>query len=412
MISAPSIDRYYLGKVLGEGGYCQVRLCFDKETGNPYAVKFPKRELSQQQNMPFSKNEIIALKQTEHPYIIKLVDYGEGYFFSQEGKQEEKSVYIVLEMVPNGDLFDIIQKTGHFNEHLARFYFRQLIEAVEHMHSRGYAHRDLKLDNLLLDSYFNLKIADLGFSAPLAGKDGSGKLHSVLGTPYYMAPELFYEQPYDGSVVDLFAVGVILFILVCENPPFEVATGEDYCYKLLIMNKQDHFWHIHASDKPGKLSFFSNEIRHLINSMLSFRPDFRLSIPQIKAHPWYNGPVPRPEDVFNEMYCRKNAMDMGKKSLVDQQDFLIREQILKQREEVAKQQEAKILQEISDKFNGLKIFNLEESKESSSGQIEESNQISSSESFQSPAQRPKKNAAGIKVFQGGRRVVRRENEHN
>jgi serine/threonine protein kinase len=115
----------------------------------------------------------------------------------------------------NGDLYTAISKTGPFEESLARYYFKQLLEGLEHMHQKGIAHRDIKLENILFDENFDLKIADMGFAAPIAGQ-----FRTRLGTTCYMAPELFAGYPYHGEVVDLFAAAVILFIMVTQLPPF------------------------------------------------------------------------------------------------------------------------------------------------------------------------------------------------
>ena len=103
-----------------------------------------------------------------------------------------------------------------FNESTARFYFRQLIDAVEYLHSNGVVNRDLKLENLLLDINYNLKVADFGFCAPAEGRDGSGRLKTDLGTDIYKAPEVG-KSAYDGVKVDIYNCGVILFMMVIHR---------------------------------------------------------------------------------------------------------------------------------------------------------------------------------------------------
>lgn len=103
----------------------------------------------------------------------------------------------------------------------------------------------------MLDSNFTLKIADFGFAAPIEGRDGSGVLHTKLGTLNYMAPEIHLKQPYSGTSVDLFAAAIILFIMVAQHPPFTTAQPSDPFYRCLASNRADIFWKTHSKNKPG-----------------------------------------------------------------------------------------------------------------------------------------------------------------
>lgn len=126
-------------------------------------------------------------------------------------------------------------------------------------------------------------------------------LKTRLGTESYMAPEIHLKQPYDGAQVDLFACGVILFIMFTQHPPFSKATPDDAFYKCLMTGKFDTFWKAHAKKKPGGEAFFSAEFKHLIMSMVSHNPSERLTMQQIKEHPWYcNGPVANIEEIKYE----------------------------------------------------------------------------------------------------------------
>ena len=140
---------------------------------------------------------------------------------SNPKKNQTKTVdYLVLELVAGGDLFDFVANSGRFSEDVARYYMNQLMDALDYMHSNNCAHRDLKCENILLDSEFNLKVADFGFAAPVSGRDGSGFLTTQLGTKMYMAPEIHLAKPYTGPGVDLFASAIILFIMLSQQPPF------------------------------------------------------------------------------------------------------------------------------------------------------------------------------------------------
>ena len=111
-----------------------------------------------------------------------------------------------------------------------------MLSALHYMHSKGIAHRDLKPENILLDENYNVKIADFGFAAPTRGRDDSGMLNTVLGTQGYMAPEINERRPYQGNEVDIFAIGIILFIMYAGHPPFTAALQKDSYYRLICSN--------------------------------------------------------------------------------------------------------------------------------------------------------------------------------
>jgi len=144
---------------------------------------------------------------------------------------------------------------------------------LEYLNSKGLCHRDIKPENLLFDDEFNLKLCDFGFSYYLSGRDGSGSLHTVLGTESYMAPEIFIDKKYNGAIVDIFASAIVLFIMMSGTPPFAKADPfKDPHYKLLNNPiKNETFWNVHSKHKPKK-DFFSPEFKAFMNSMLSQDP--------------------------------------------------------------------------------------------------------------------------------------------
>ena len=142
------------------------------------------------------------------------------------------------------------------SEPICRYYFKQLLKALCYIHSNGFSHRDIKLDNILLDDKFNLKLVDFGFACPLNGQDGRGFNSSYVGTPSYMAPEIIKGKSYNGEDVDLFAAAVSIFTMVSGNFPFmKLAHSDDPFYKLICDNRAKWFWMAHEQDKPK--GFFS-----------------------------------------------------------------------------------------------------------------------------------------------------------
>ena len=149
--------------------------------------------------------------------------------------------YLAQEKISGGDLIDHVISDS-FSEPICRYYFKQLLLGIHHMHIMGFSHRDLKPENILLDHQYNLKIIDLGFACPLEGHDSSGYIYSNIGTPGYKAPEIMHDKPYTGQDVDLFACGVILFMLCTNLQPFKLARRDDPRYELIRKNRSDLFW--------------------------------------------------------------------------------------------------------------------------------------------------------------------------
>lgn len=155
---------------------------------------------------------------------------------------------------------------------------------------------------MLLDNVYNLKIADFGFAAPIHGRDGSGNLTTKLGTVNYMAPEIHLNQPYQGKTSDIFAAGIILFIMVAQHPPFTTAQPQDPFYRCLAANRADIFWRTHCKNKPN--GFFSQSFRELVESMLQLDPSHRPTIGEVLQHPWMQEPLPSHEEVINYFKVR------------------------------------------------------------------------------------------------------------
>lgn len=210
-------------------------------------------------------------------------------------------------------LFDFLFYTAEFSERIARFYFKQLIDGLDHVHQSGLVHRDLKPENILFDSEFNLKIADFGFATPIKGRKGKGLCETRLGTINYMAPEVFAGNKYLGAPNDLFACAIILFIMITREFPFKNAHHDDPEYKTILAGRPEIFWKHHSKNKPNGEDFFSAELKDLVTSLLCFEPKKRADMNGVKDHPWFNNPdVPTLSEIQEEFKTRKDAVDIEK----------------------------------------------------------------------------------------------------
>ncbi|KAL9842145.1 putative CBL-interacting serine/threonine-protein kinase 3 CAMK-CAMKL-CHK1 family [Arabidopsis thaliana] len=193
------VGKYEVGRTIGEGTFAKVKFARNSETGEPVALKILDKEKVLKHKMAEQiRREIATMKLIKHPNVVQLY----------EVMASKTKIFIILEYVTGGELFDKIVNDGRMKEDEARRYFQQLIHAVDYCHSRGVYHRDLKPENLLLDSYGNLKISDFGLSALSQQVRDDGLLHTSCGTPNYVAPEVLNDRGYDGATADMWSCGI------------------------------------------------------------------------------------------------------------------------------------------------------------------------------------------------------------
>ncbi|MCO5581825.1 hypothetical protein L7F22_035714 [Adiantum nelumboides] len=259
------VGKYELGRTLGEGTFAKVKFARNTETGDNVAIKIVNKEKILKHKMVEQiKREISTMKLIKHPNVVQLY----------EVLASKTNIYIVLEFVTGGELFDKIFHQGKLKEDEARKYFQQLINAVDYCHSRGVYHRDLKPENLLLDSQKNLKISDFGLSALPQQFREDGLLHTTCGTPNYVAPEVLSDKGYNGATADLWSCGVILYVLMAGYLPFDEQN-------LMTLYKK-----INKADFTCP-AWFSSGARKLILQILDPNPLTRITVPEILQNDWF-----------------------------------------------------------------------------------------------------------------------------
>ena len=236
-----------------------------------------------------------------HPNIIKVVHYEQDKVSPLDKKSHTKTPYTIMEFAPYGDLFDFIKdyKTK-IDDKLIRTFFRELIDGVEYLHIKGIAHMDLKLENLLIAEDYNLKITDFDISYII----GDEIIYSK-GTKNYRAPEVSNGTCRDFWAADMYAIGIILFILKTRGvfPYLEDKMIMGYDFRDLIYSQNELFWKKHGEIIRKKSSYFDKDFKTLFNGLVRLNPKTRFKIDDVKKSKWYNGSVYSKKDFQKK--CKK-----------------------------------------------------------------------------------------------------------
>ncbi|KAM9846691.1 serine/threonine-protein kinase DCLK1-like isoform 2-T2 [Aulostomus maculatus] len=259
-------DRYKVGRMLGDGNFAVVRECVEHSTGREYALKIiNKGKCRGKEHM--IQNEVAILRRVKHPNIVLLIEEVDTY----------NELYLVMELVKGGDLFDAITSANRYTERDASGMLYNLANAIKYLHSLNIVHRDIKPENLLVyehaDGSKSLKLGDFGLATVV-----DGPLYTVCGTPTYVAPEIIAETGY-GLKVDIWAAGVITYILLCGFPPFRGSSDDqEVLFDQILMGQLEFplpYW-----------DNVSDTAKELIRSMLEVEVDQRYTALQVLEHPW------------------------------------------------------------------------------------------------------------------------------
>ncbi|XP_009190028.2 serine/threonine-protein kinase DCLK1 isoform X1 [Papio anubis] len=267
-IPATITERYKVGRTIGDGNFAVVKECVERSTAREYALKIIKKSKCRGKEHMI-QNEVSILRRVKHPNIVLLI----------EEMDVPTELYLVMELVKGGDLFDAITSTNKYTERDASGMLYNLASAIKYLHSLNIVHRDIKPENLLVyehqDGSKSLKLGDFGLATIV-----DGPLYTVCGTPTYVAPEIIAETGY-GLKVDIWAAGVITYILLCGFPPFR-GSGDDQevLFDQILMGQVDFpspYW-----------DNVSDSAKELITMMLLVDVDQRFSAVQVLEHPWVN----------------------------------------------------------------------------------------------------------------------------
>ena len=257
-------NEYVIGEIVGSGAFATVRNCIHKETKQERALKIINKKKQLDPNELYL--EIDILKQLVHPNILSIYEFYE----------DTKNFYIVTEKCEGGDLFDSVVSKGSFKESDVRSIMEQLLSSVYYFHGKGIVHRDLKPENILLDSKQGnfVKVIDWGCARFLEPKK---KMTKIIGTPYYMAPEVL-KGKYN-NLCDIWSLGVIAYMLLLGEPPFEGESEDEICSEIINGNYsfEDKQW------RP-----FSNLAKDFVQSLMTFDYRKRPSAQESLKHPWFN----------------------------------------------------------------------------------------------------------------------------
>lgn len=266
------LSNYYMQKELGRGAFATVRLATHKQTNESYAIKIiEKKKMSRAGGEAKLQDEVAILQKIDHPGCIGI----------RESFENDTHFYLVLELVTGGELFDYIVEKQRLGEEESRTLFRQMIDAVDYLHSMDVAHRDLKLENILLsnDSKDQIKISDFGLSR-IVGEQSF--MQTLCGTPEYLAPEVWTDAKTSGygKACDMWSLGVILYTMLEGDRPFKQVQGKS------VIDQVTRGTFVFEAECWNSIS---SDAKDLITKLLTIDPAVRLTAKEALAHPWLGG---------------------------------------------------------------------------------------------------------------------------
>ena len=282
-----SLSFYKYGRLIGQGTFGKVNLGLNILTGRVVAIKsFMKKDLEMNgDNMKKIMYETNLMKKLNHKNVTKILEMFE----------DKKYILIIMEYINGGNLFSFVKKRRKLSEKTAKYLFRQIIEGIKHIHENNIVHRDIKLENILIDVNNNVKICDFGIGKILSSN--KELLYDKCGTPMYMAPEILLssnKNGYEGPPVDIWSSGIALYIMLSGTLPFD--TNQYYSNEIIDIHnlssneaEKNHsliLQKLIINNEPKKIKKISNEAKNLLAGLLNKNPEKRLTVDEILSHPW------------------------------------------------------------------------------------------------------------------------------
>ncbi|XP_017177432.1 serine/threonine-protein kinase 33 isoform X4 [Mus musculus] len=309
--SLKDLEFYTFGRILGQGSFGMVFEAIDKETGAKWAIKKVNKEKAGSSAMKLLEREVSILKTVNHQHIIHL----------EQVFESPQKMYLVMELCEDGELKAVMDQRGHFSENETRLIIQSLASAIAYLHNKDIVHRDLKLENIMVKSSFiddnnemnlNIKVTDFGLSVQKHGSRSEGMMQTTCGTPIYMAPEVINAHDYSQQC-DIWSIGVIMFILLCGEPPF-LANSEEKLYELI---------------KKGELRFenpvwesVSDSAKNTLKQLMKVDPAHRITAKELLDNQWLTGNTlssARPTNVLEMMKEWKNNPESDEETNTDEE---------------------------------------------------------------------------------------------
>ncbi|XP_008512417.2 serine/threonine-protein kinase 33 isoform X3 [Equus przewalskii] len=281
---------YTFGRVLGQGSFGLVIEATDKETETKWAIKKVNKEKAGSSAVKLLEREVNILKSVKHEHVIHL----------EQVFETPKKMYLVMELCEDGELKEILDRKGHFSENETRWIIQSLASAIAYLHNKDIVHRDLKLENIMVKSSFidandemnlNIKVTDFGLAVKKQGR-GEAMLQSTCGTPIYMAPEVINAHDYSQQC-DIWSIGVIMYILLCGEPPF-LASSEEKLFELIRKGE------LHFEDPVW--DSISDCAKSVLKQLMKIDPAHRITAKELLDNQWLTSTA-------SPVTCKKGNMD-------------------------------------------------------------------------------------------------------